>query len=806
MTAGRRLGRYEIRGRLGSGGMGEVYRAFDTRLLREVALKVVAARAGRGTEALARLEEEARAASALNHPNICTIHDIAEEHGVPYVVMELIEGESLRQKLGVGVEPKDALSWACQIAAGLTAAHERRIVHCDLKPENVLVTQDGTAKIADFGLARFRSVEASESSPDSDGALTHSRLRGTPGYMAPELIRGEPPDFHADQFSLGAILYEMATGGPAFPGAASLDRLRATLHDDPLGDLRPSLPAGLARVVGRCLLKDPAERHASTRDLRDELGQLRTILGDAVRGTRVVETMKPGADRPLVGAETAGPSSTTATSGVRAKRGWAWLVGGVLLLAILTPSLTRRTPAPLPLRAVAVRPFRVLSEADVPDYYAEGLAESLITALSRVPELKVIAGGSTFDRGLTELTLPELGRRLDVEGVIEGSLQRESDALRATVRLVRVRDGQVVWSGGARSLGAGEWFTLQDQVVAQVLGAMAKPASRPAAPAHMPSTAAHQHYLRARRLLNQRTPDALQEALREFHRALDADPGYAQAQAGLAQSYVLLPFYGLSPPRAAMPRARAAAQEALDLDPALAEAHAVRAVVHYQFEHDWAAAAAAFERALAASPSDATTHQWFAEFLGYAGRFEESRAYLAQASSLDPLSPIVAALRGSPDVWAGRCEAADRHLAEALAFAPDFPLALYSRAVCYRGQGRLDEAIAIYRRLLPRLGEGFVLASLANAEAARGDHVGARDHARALARLSERAYVPPYKFAVIHVGLGEREEAFARLEQAFEASDERLVLLDVDPHMHPLRRDPRFVELRRRVGFPRRPI
>ena len=532
------------------------------------------------------------------------------------------------------------------------------------------------------------------------------------------------------------------------------------------------------------------------------IGQLRTVLGDDPRHPRLIETVARRGYRLLVDLQAPAPSITTSSHGGRRRRRvWGWIVAGALL-ALVAAGLVRRTSAPPPLRAVAVRPFKVLSGAEVPDYFAEGLAESLITALARVPDLRVIAGGSAFDRGLAELPLAEVGRRLNVESVIEGAVQHEDGALRATVRLVRVRDGQVVWGSSAHSLGAGEWFALQDQVVAQVLAAMARPAPRSAGRPPTLNTTAHEHYLRARRLWNERTPAALQDALSQFRGALDADPGYAQAHAGLAQTYVLLPFYGLSPPREAMPRARAAAQEALALDPDLAQAHAVRAVVHYQFEHDWAAAAAAFQRALAASPGDATTHQWFAEFLGYASRFDESRMRIEEAAALDPLSPVVATLRGSPDMWAGRCEAAGPHLAEALAFAPDFPLALYSRALCHRAQGRLDEAIAIYRRLLPRLGEGFVLASLANAEAARGDHVGARDHARALARLADRAYVPPYKFAVIHAGLGEAEAAFARLEQAYAESDERLVLLDVDPHMDPLREDPRFTDLRRRVGLP----
>jgi DNA-binding winged helix-turn-helix (wHTH) protein/TolB-like protein/Tfp pilus assembly protein PilF len=535
------------------------------------------------------------------------------------------------------------------------------------------------------------------------------------------------------------------------------------------------------------------------------IGQLRSALGDEAQKPRLIETVARRGYRLLPGIEvSAAPGAVPPPGAMKKGRGWAWILAGtaLALLALVAVLLARRPAGEAPLRAVAVRPFKVLSGSDVPEYYAEGLAEGLITALSRVPDLKVIAGGSAFDRGLADAPLAELGGRLGVEGVIEGSVQGESDELRATVRLVRVRDGQVVWAGSARRLGAGEWFALQDQVVAQVLATMAKPSSRASSLPPTLDTTAHQHYLRGRRLWNQRTPAALQEALAEFRRALDADPAYAQAHAGLAQSYGLLPFYGLSPPGEAMPRARAAAEEALAIDPDLAEAHAVRAVVHYQYEHDWAAAAGAFERALRASPSDATTRQWYAEFLGYAGRFEESRAQIEQAAVLDPLSPVVATLRASPDAWAGRCETAQRQLDAALALAPEFPLALYSRALCYRAQNRLDDAIAIYRRLLPRLGEGFVLASLANAEAAHGDRAGARAHAQALDRLAERVYVPPYKFAVIHAGLGEREQAFARLEQAFAQSDERLVLLDVDPHLEPLRQDPRFAELRRRVGLP----
>ncbi len=566
------------------------------------------------------------------------------------------------------------------------------------------------------------------------------------------------------------------------------------------------LAATPGEVVSReALLQDVwSGRAVVDQVLTRAIGQLRTALGDDAQNPRLIGTVARRGYRLLVAVEAAPPFGGSGPRPAGRPRAALWAAGVLCLLAaaLAALSLVKTAGPPAPIRAVAVRPFKVLAGGNVPDYYAEGLAESLITALSPVPGLRVIAGGSAFDRGIADLPLPELGQRLDVEGVIEGSLQRDGDVLRATVRLVRTRDRQVLWGGRAATLGAGEWFALQDQVVAQVIAAMSRPPALPQARTHTLSTTAHEDYLRARRSWSRRTPDALREAVAHFRRALEADPGYAQAHAGLAQSEVLLPFYGLAPPREAMPRARAAAERALSLDPGLAEAHAVRAVVHYQFEHDWQAAAAAFERALAASPGDATTHQWYAEFLGYAGHFERARGHIERAAALDPLSPVVATLRASPDVWARRCAEAERYHAETLAFAPDFPLALYSRALCLRSEGRLDEAVALYLRVLPRLGDAFVLASLANAEAARGDESSAREHARALERHAQRMYVPPYKFAVIHAGLGEREQAFARLQQAFAESDERLVLLEVDPHMDPLRQDPRFADLRRRVGLP----
>lgn len=533
------------------------------------------------------------------------------------------------------------------------------------------------------------------------------------------------------------------------------------------------------------------------------VGELRTLLGDDPQHPRIIETVPRRGYRLLAAVEAPDPTSPPTPSAQRRRRRHRWLglAAAVAVLALLGGWLAWRTSAP-PLRSVAVLPFKVLTRGELPAYYAEGLAESLITALSQMPELRVIARGSAFGQEVAGLPLPQVGERLDVEAVVLGSVQEQSGALRATVRLVRVRDGRVLWAGDAQGLGAGEWFAMQDRVVAGVLAAMGRSAESLQSTPPTASTAAHRHYLRGRHLWNRRTPDALREALPELRRALDADPGYAQAHAALAQAYVLQPFYGLAPPREAMPRARAAARAALALDADLGEAHAVQAVVLYQFEHDWAAAAAAFERALAASPNDATLRQWYAEFLGYAGRFEASRAQIEWAAALDPLSPVVAALRGSPDLWAGHCDAALPHLDAALEFAPDFPLARYAQALCHRAQGRLDEAITIYRRLLPQLGEGFVLASLANAEAARGDATAARRHAQTLARRAERRYVPPYKFAVVHAGLGEMEAAFAWLERAYQARDERLVLLDVDVHMDPLRNDPRFADLRRRVGLP----
>jgi DNA-binding winged helix-turn-helix (wHTH) protein/TolB-like protein/Tfp pilus assembly protein PilF len=541
------------------------------------------------------------------------------------------------------------------------------------------------------------------------------------------------------------------------------------------------------------------------------VGQLRSVLGDDPHDPRIIETVARRGYRLLTPVEAPEapplPVPSPVPASPRRPRGWLrWpvLAGAGGLLALLAGWLFQRavTPPAPPLRAVAVLPFKVLAGEDVPAYYGEGLAENLITALSQVPGLKVVTQSSAFDRQLAALSLPEIGGRLDVDTVVQGSVQGEAGAVRITARLVRLRDGEVLWAGDARGLVAGEWFALQDRMVRHVLAAMDQPAprKRPAPPTA--NTAAHRQYLRGRHLWNQRTPEGMRQSLPALRLALDADPSYAQAHAALAQAYVLLPFYGLGPPDDAMPRARAAAREALALDPDLADAHAVLAVVHYQFEHDWDAAASSFRRALAANPNHATARQWYSEFLGYSGRFDEAQAQIDKASALDPLSPVVATLRGSPDFWARRYDAARRRYFALLQNEPGFPLASYALAVSYHAQGRLDEAVEIYRRVLPQLGESFVLASLAHAEAMRGDKAAARRHAEALGRLAERGYVPPYKFAVIHAGMGEADAAFAMLERSYAARDDRLVLLDVDPLLDPLRGDPRLADLRRRVRLP----
>lgn len=756
---GTRLGPYQVVALLGAGGMGQVWRAHDPRLRREVAIKVLPGRASADRARLRRFEHEARAAGSLNHPNILAVFDIGAQGGAPYVVTELLEGETLQARLQRGPIPlRDCLDQAGQVAAGLAAAHEKGVVHRDLKPANLFLTRDGRVKILDFGLAKLSADSGAGAL--ATGATLEGTVMGTAGYMSPEQVRGQVVDHRSDLFSFGAVLYEMLAGRRAFTGGSVVETMSAILTREPPGlPAARQVPPAVDLLVRRCLRKDRDGRMQSSRELCAALAEL----------LRAVDS----------GAGSAGPGTPPA-----------------------------REPAPK--HTIAVLPFVNLSADPDQDYFCEGMADELINALVRIEGLRVAARVPLSRRHGRSEAIRRLGERMGVDKLLEGSVRKAGERLRITVQLVNVADGFHVWSERYDREMA-DVFAVQDEIATRVAEALrlrlAATGLAPRAARQTADLEAYHLYLRGRYHWNKRHEGGLQEGVRCFEQAIERDPGYALAYAGLADSYALmgLLIYEVLPPHQAMPRARAAARQALELDPELAEAHACLGWVKLHYDWDWLGSEEDFQRSLALDPERATTHHWYSFLLTALGRFDAATAHARRAWELDPLSLIVNANLVQPSFYARRFDEAIAQARKLVGMEPAFAIGHFWVGVADAATGRHREAIAELRSF-SRLGGGALraLSLVAYAQACAGDREEARRSLAELHGLAEGAggrYVPAYHFAQVHAGLGERDAAFSWLEQALAERCDQLAYLAVDPLFDGLRDDSRFDALLGRLGL-----
>lgn len=740
-----RLGPYEVVAPLGAGGMGEVWRAKDDRLGREVAIKVLPHDAAGDDDRMRRFELEARSASALNHPAILTIHDFGVEAGIHYLVTELLSGRTLREVLlAEGPVPeRRALDWMTQIARGLAAAHEKGILHRDLKPENLFVTADGHVKILDFGLAKLAqrgSAGGSAVNTAIPGGTQTGMLLGTAGYMAPEQVRAEAVDERADLFALGCVLYELVSGSKAFHRESTAETLVATLMDT------PTLPAGhdprLADLLARCLARKREDRIASARRLVEELEGLR----EAGTG-RFAAPRKPG-----------------------------------------------------PPDSVAVLPFVNESADPEIEYLSDGVAESLLDALTRLPKLRVLAR-STVMRFKPRLDEPiAIGRELGVAAVVTGKLRLRRDDVRVSCELVRVADGARLW-GQQYERALSDLPLIRDEIgerlTEHLRGKAAPRARRKGASATAQGSPAYQMYLRGRYAFNRLTPDSMRAAIKHYDEAIALEPVNALAWSGLADAWAMLAEWKAIAPAEAFPRARAAALRALELDAQQPEAHVSLGLVRQFWEWDWAGSESAFRRAIEIAPSYAMAHCWCGYLLAGLGRHEEALSELRLATELDPLSLIILTAMGSVSFYARRYEEAIALYRHVLNIEPDFLAVRADLARALEYSGRMAEAVQEYEGAL-RLG-GTPMANysagLANVLAVSGRVGEAREMLAALSRRRAESYVSPWALASIHARLGETEEALDWLERAYEEHDSTLVWLKVHPRFDALRREPRFEAL-----------
>src|SRR5262245_19951526 len=628
LSAGTQLGPYTIRSPLGAGAMGEVYRASDTRLDREVAIKVLAAQVAHDPTRLARFEREAKAVAALSHPNILAIHDYGSDHGQTFAVMELLEGETLGARISRGGLPwRKAVEIAQAIAEGLAAAHTKGIIHRDLKPDNIFLTTDGRVKILDFGLARVEPPLSS--SGDAATGTYHpaetnaGTILGTVGYMSPEQVRGREVDGRSDIFSLGCVLYEMTSGQRAFAGPSAMDTMTAILHDEPpeLSESGKRNPLELQRVIQHCLEKDPAERFQSARDLAFALRALFQDSGPI--------QIAPAASRVLP---------------------IPWLVTFMVaaIAASLAVYLSRRPATPVqPFEAIAVLPFVNESNDPDADHLSDGIPESIIQSLYEARGLTVRPFSSTsrYRARLKDLDLQEVAQKLNVQAVVTGKLKQRKNRLLLSAELIDARENKGLWFG-SYDRQQQDIQAIQDEITQQICGKLGirltSEEQKRLVKHATGDSEAYQLYLKGRYHWNKRTTEALNRGIEYFRQAVEKDPAFALANVGLADCYVLLP--SRDPPRQPIevyPLAKAHALKALDLDDSLAEAHASLGFIKHNYDWDWQGAESEYRRAIELNPNYATAEHWYALHLEGVGRLDEAVAHFRRARELDPLSLII---------------------------------------------------------------------------------------------------------------------------------------------------------------------
>ena len=776
MNAGARLGYYEIVAPLGAGAMGEVYRARDTRLGREVAIKILSPALGNTPDALRRFEHEARTLAALSHPNVAVLHGFEEIEGMRFLVMELVDGEPLDRRLaGRALPTREALHIAAQIADALDAAHRRGIIHRDLKPANMMIGPRGEVKLLDFGISKLIDHDRPEATTD-DGTAAGTVI-GTIPYMSPEQVAGGQVDQRTDVWSFGCVLYEMLTGAKPFQGGSAAAVAAAIVSQPPrLERLPDDLPSTAREIIERCLQKDRADRLASLAD-----------VGPALRH-RAAAGVPPPSRR-------------------RAALVLAATLAVVTLLMVMQP-WRKDTPTPArppTVSAIAVLPLANDSPDSAADYFVDGMTDALINDLASLNLWKVISRTSVMQYRQHNKPLPVIARELGVDSVIEGSVFRAGDRVRISARLIHAATEQPLWNGTyerdlkdilalQRGVARDIATELKGRLAPEVAGRLG--ADQPVDPE------THLLFMQGRFLWNERTADSLRQAIAHFDRALQRDPAHAPAYAGLAESYVLLAGPGTAglPPGEAFPKAIDAARRAIDIDPALAGAHATLGYAALLWQWDWPAAERHFSAAITANPNYANAYFWYAAGLASRGRIDEAIERAKKAVELDPVSPIITAGLAWMHHFGRDDEAVVARIRPLLELNPRFPTLHNRIAVAYRHQGRHPQAIDHHRKAVEASGENpDMLAELAVSLAAGGERGEAE---RLLARLeaqAARAYLSAYARAMIHLALGDRARALDWLEKAADERSWSLPFMAVEPDLDPLRGEPRFQRLLQRV-------
>ncbi len=798
--SGRTLSHYRILKQLGSGGMGEVYLAEDTQLERTVALKILPSEVASDEERMRRFVREAKAASAIDHPNIVHVYEISSADNVHFIAMQYVEGHTLRSKIGGRPLPMDELlKMAIQITEALAEAHTRGIIHRDLKPPNIMVTPKGHVKLLDFGLARIEKSPSAEDSHMATQSRTESGVvMGTVAYMSPEQAMGGKVDHRTDIFSMGVVLYEMATGRPPFAGKNPAETVDRIVHSQPesIARLNYEAPQELERIIRKCIEKDPERRYQYASEINIDLTNLKRDLDSSES-----KSLHPSTSL-----------SQTVAEAPAVKRKYWIPIAVVLVLAVISGfalyrSLQNNGEA---IQAIAVLPFKNVNLDPKTEYLSDGITDSIINNISLIRQIRVMARGTVFTYKNKDVDPRQVGKELGVDGVVTGKLLQEGDSIVVTVDLVDARDGRQIW-GETYDRNLADILSLQSEISKEISNKLRIELSTSeenlVARQYTGNAEAYKLYLKGQFFLTQRSPDSTMKAMEYFRQAFEKDPSYALAYVGLANCYSFLGINGAIlaglPPKVVMPKAKEATLKAIELDDTLAQPHTTLGHIHFNYDWDWEGSERELSKAQALNPNESSIY--YIKTLCYAAlnKKEEMHSAIQQFKLLDPGTvPGTTMAVGIAYYWAREYDNSIDLFRKVNEMVPNFPNPYFWLGTVYLEKKDYGLAMENFQKAVTLSRRAPVaLSGLGIGLARTGKTKEAEDILAELMALSRKQYVPEFYVACLYTALGNKDKAFEWLGKSYQERANGLNLIKVIPLVDDLRSDPRFTKLLARMNL-----